>query len=458
MVDATLKIELSRDLKLTDIPETIKSELIGKLTIPNPKWLENARMGRWNRNVPKLLRFFHRYKETLWIPRGYLRQLIMMCRRSNISYHIEDLRRKLPSVFLSFQGELKSFQKEAVEKMLSRDFGTLNSPTGSGKTVMGLFMIARRQQPAMVVVHTKDLAYQWIEQINHFLGIEESRVGLIGAGKKKIGDVITVALVQSLYRCADAVSKGIGHIIVDECHRTPSRTFTDAVTEFDAKYMLGLSATPFRRDNLSKLIFWHLGDVHHSVDKSHLIREGHILKAEIILRETDFEPYYDPVNSYSKMLLELTMSDDRNHLITMDVAKEIQKGEGVCLVLSDRKRHCETLQSLLRFKHHIDADLLTGDLSNEQRKNVLQRMKTGKVAAVVATGQLVGEGFDCPNLTTLFLATPIRFSGRVLQYLGRVLRPAADKKSARVYDYVDVKVGVLQSAAKHRQKVYDSMG
>jgi superfamily II DNA or RNA helicase len=457
MVDATLKIELSRDLKLTDIPETIKSELIGNLTIPNPKWLENARMGRWNRNVPKLLRFFHRYKETLWIPRGYLRQLIMMCRQNNISYQIEDLRRKLPSVLFSFQGELKSFQKEAVGKMLARDFGTLNSPTGSGKTVMGLFMIAHRQQPALVVVHTKDLAYQWIEQIKRFLGIEESHVGLIGSGKKKIGDAITVALVQSLYRCADDVSKRIGHIIVDECHRTPSRTFTDAVTEFDATYMLGLSATPFRRDNLSKLIFWHLGDVHHSVDKSYLIQEGHILKPEIILRETDFEPYYDPVNSYSKMLLELTMSDERNHLIAMDVVKEIQESAGICLVLSDRKRHCETLQSLLRYKHHIDADLLTGDLSNEQRKSVLQRIKSGEVAVVVATGQLVGEGFDCPNLTTLFLATPIRFSGRVLQYLGRVLRPAANKKGARVYDYIDVKVGVLQSAAKHRQKVYESM-
>ena len=177
MVDVTLKIELSRDLKLSDIPESLKSELIGKLTIPNPKWLENARMGRWNRNVPKLLRFFNRYKETLWIPRGYLRQLIIMCRHYKIPYQMEDHRRKLPSVDFSFQGELKPFQQRAVKKMLARDFGTLNSPTGSGKTVMGLFMIAHRQQPALVVVHTKDLAYQWIEQINHFLGIPETHIG-----------------------------------------------------------------------------------------------------------------------------------------------------------------------------------------------------------------------------------------------------------------------------------------
>ena len=456
MVGVTLKIELSKDLKLSDIPEMLKTDLIDKLTIPNPKWLENARMGRWNRNVPKLLRFFHRYKDTLWIPRGYLRQLIILCRYHNISYRIIDIRRTLPGVNFSFRGDLKPFQKVAVEKMLTRDFGTLNSPTGSGKTVMGLFMIAKRQQPALVVVHTKDLAYQWIEQIERFLGIPESQIGLIGSGKNQLGDAITVALVQSLYRCADVVSKRIGHIIVDECHRTPSRTFTDAVTEFDARFMLGLSATPFRRDNLSNLIFWHLGDVHHSVNKSQLVEEGHILEAEIILRETDFEPYHDPVNSYSKMLLELTMNDARNHLISSDVAKEIQKGEGICLILSDRKRHCETLYSLLRYKYRVDAELLTGDLTNEQRKKVLQRVKTGAVQVVIATGQLVGEGFDCPDLTTLFLATPIRFSGRVLQYLGRVLRPATDKKSARVYDYVDVKVGVLQSAAKHRQKVYAS--
>ncbi len=457
MVDVTLKITLSKDLKLSDIPQALKVELIRKLTIPNPKWLENARMGRWNRNVPKQLRFFHRYKDTLWVPRGYLRQLIMMCRHYNIPYQIKDLRQTLQSANFSFQGGLKSFQQKAVDKMLAKDFGTLNSPTGSGKTVMGLFIIAHRQQPALVVVHTKDLAYQWIEQITRFLQIPESQIGLIGSGKKQIGNAITVALVQSLYRCADVVAKRVGHIIIDECHRTPSRTFTDAVTEFDTKFMLGLSATPFRRDNLSNLIFWHLGDVHHSVDKSHLIAEGHILEAEIILRETDFEPYHDPVNSYSKMLLELTMNDERNHLIASDVVKEIQKSKGICLVLSDRKRHCETLLALLRYKHRINADLLTGDLSTEQRKKVLHRLKTDAVPVVIATGQLVGEGFDCPNLTTLFLATPIRFSGRVLQYLGRVLRPADNKKSARVYDYVDAKVGVLQSAAKHRQKVYATM-
>jgi superfamily II DNA or RNA helicase len=277
---------------------------------------------------------------------------------------------------------------------------------------------------------------------------------LIGGGKKAPGEVITIALVQSLYKCVDEVAENIGFLVVDECHRCPSRTFTEAVTGFDSRYMLGLSATPWRRDKLSKLIFWHLGDVHHEVDKKHLIQTGNVLPAEVIVRETDFKPYHDPVNEYSKMLAELTADKDRNILIAGDVARETANNTGICLVLSDRKAHCENLRALLKFRFKIEADLLTGDLSMDERQMVIERLNQNKVKVVIATGQLVGEGFDCRDLSTLFLATPIRFSGRVLQYLGRVLRPAPGKKKARVFDYVDIRVDTLTRAAMARQKVY----
>jgi superfamily II DNA or RNA helicase len=341
-----------------------------------------------------------------------------------------------------------------VTIMGKKDFGTLSAPTGSGKTVMGLALIAQRRQPTVIVVHTKDLAFQWIQRIEEFLGIPADEVGLVGAGKKKIGERITVALVQTLYRCSGEVAPRIGHLVVDECHRTPSRTFTEAVTAFDCHYMLGLSATPWRRDKLQKLIFWHLGDMHHEVDKARLEAEGHILKADVVVRLTAFAPYFDPVNEYSKMLSELTADDERNRLIAADVAREASNANGVCLVLSDRKKHCETLQGILKFKHGVDAERLTGDLNNEARRKVLERIQNGQARVLVATGQLIGEGFDCPDLATLFLATPIRFSGRVMQYLGRILRPSEGKSVARVYDYVDERVPPLVSAAKARQRVY----
>ena len=446
---------LKNDLRLIDTPQQLRDSLIQKLKFPNPKYIENARMGRWNRGVKKELRFYQRLKgKRLSIPRGYIRQLITTCRKHGIDYTLEDNRRSLPPVKFTFKGRLRPFQQQAVERMLSREFGTLNSPTGSGKTIMALYVIADRKQPALIIVHTKDLARQWFERIEEFLGIGKTDIGLIGDGKKKIGKKITVALVQSLYKCTDEVAPRIGHLIVDECHRIPSRTFTEAVTDFDARYMLGLSATPWRRDNLSKLIFWHLGDVHHQVERQDLIRTGNVLPADVIFRETNFKPYYDPVHEYSKMLSELTVSDERNRLIAKDVADEATHREGVCLVLSDRKKHCESLWSILKFGYHLKADVFTGDLNVNQRQAVLDRLQSDKVQVLIATGQLIGEGFDCPNLSTLFLATPVSFSGRVIQYLGRILRPAPGKNRARVFDYVDVHVQPLLKAAKARKRTY----
>ncbi len=458
-VKGELAITIGSSLKLNHVPEGLMEQLTERFKMLNPKWLENERMGRWNRGTKKTLRFYRRFgKNGIVIPRGYARQLLLQLKREQVPYALDDTRRTLTEIDFAFTGTLKPFQTQAVEAMLKRDFGTLSAPTGSGKTVMGLYMIARRRQPAVVVVHTKDLAHQWIDRIETFLGIPAGEVGLLGAGKKKIGEKITVALVQTLYRMADEMAARVGHVVVDECHRTPSRTFTEAVKAFDSKYLMGLSATPWRRDKLSRLIFWYLGDVNHEVDKAQLEQAGHILKADVIFRPTAFEPYIDPINEYSRMLSELTCDDMRNRLIAEDVVKEAREGEGIGLVLSDRKKHCETLQGILRFKHGLYSDLLTGDLSNEERKKVMERLRQGKVNVLIATGQLIGEGFDCPDLSTLFLATPIRFSGRVMQYLGRILRPSDHKKTAKVYDYVDVRVAPLMSAARARQRVYGSDG
>ena len=450
-----LTIRIKENLQLSNVPPELMELLVANLQFTNPKWLENERMGRWNRGTPRLLKYYDKVGKTgLWIPRGYIRHLINKCRRQGIGFRIDDQRRSIKPVAFKFKGRLKSFQKIAVDEMLAKDFGTLSSATGSGKTVMALYIIARRKQPALIVVHTKDLAAQWVERIETFLGIASEAVGFIGGGKKVIGEKITVALVQSLYKCANEVAENIGFLVVDECHRCPSRTFTEAVSYFDSQFMLGLSATPYRRDQLSKLIFWHLGDQHHEVDKNQLIESGHVLPAKEIFRPTNFKTRHDPVTEYSKMLKELVGNTDRNKLIASDIAGEAARNDGVCLILSDRKAHCKNLQAMLRYLFKLESELLTGDIDIADRQKVIERINNGRVKIVIATGQLIGEGFDCKNLTTLFLATPIKFSGRLLQYLGRVLRPAAGKKYARVFDYVDVHVETLQKAADARKRVY----
>ncbi len=450
-----MKLVLSNQLHIQNPDPELSRMVCSRLRFQNPKWEENERMGRWNQNTPRYLEFYQkRANGDLILPRGYIRQLILLIRKHRLAYTLVDNRRILPEQSFAFAGTLRPFQQAAVEKMVQKEFGTLSAPTGSGKTVMALWLLAHRKQPALIVVHTKALANQWIQQIQNFLDISESQIGQIGDGKRQMERPITVALVQSLYKCAHAVRLHTGYLIVDECHRTPSRTFTEAVLAFDCRYMLGLSATPWRRDRLSRLIFWHLGDLHHQIEPTQLRREGHILQAEVLFRKTDFVPFHHPVSEYSKMLSELTANDARNRLIAGDIAEAAGAEAGVCLVLSDRKKHCKLLQNLLRYKHGVPAELLTGDLGAAQRNAVLEKLKKGEVKVLIATGQLIGEGFDCPALSVLFIATPVRFSGRLLQYLGRVLRPADGKKTAKVYDYVDLHVGPLLAAARARQGVY----
>ena len=450
----TLKVKNRVQLTPTDqIPDILVKQIKEHLTFINPAWIEHKKLGLSNWKTRRTLSFLRQYKDKLIMPRGFLPHLVGILRRAALDYELDDQRRVLPEVNFQFMGNLKDFQEEAVGAMSAWDFGTLAAPAGSGKTVMALALLAQRKQPTLIIVHTRELMDQWVERIATFLAVPAKEIGRIGAGKHNLGDRVTVGMVQTLYKCAAKVAPHIGHLVVDECHRVPSRTFTKAVTAFDTKYMLGLSATPWRRDGLSRLIFWHLGDKVHEVEEANLVEAGEILSADVFIRKTQFSPTCDPSEEYSRMLSELTKDPGRNALIVQDVADEVANGNGICLILTDRRAHCEALVDLL-VERGVEATLLTGDLANGERQRVVEALNSGKVKVLVATGQLIGEGFDCRKLSTLFLATPIKFNGRLLQYLGRVLRPATGKRKARVYDYLDP-VGVLQVAARARARVYD---
>lgn len=437
---------------LDRLPAPVLRQIKVRLTFENPRFVENERRGFSNWNVPPQIVGYQVDGDRLIILRGFARPLLQILQGAGVLFRVDDRRRSLPEVDFEFQGTLKDFQQEAIEAMDSRDFGTLSAPTGSGKTVMALALVARRRQPALIVVHTAELLRQWQERVQTFLAIPKAEIGQIGAGKVKVGDRISIGMVQTLAKVAREVAPHIGFLIIDEAHHCASKIFSEVVSHFNCQYMTGLSATLYRRDKLTRLIYWYLGDRVHEINKAALVDARHVLAATVTWRKTDFEPTYDTSEEYSKMLRELCEDQSRNALIIQDVAREANGG-GVILILSDRKSHCHTLVDLLAARG-IEAALLTGDLRPKARQQVVEDLNAGRVKVLAATGALCGEGFDCRELSTLFLATPIRFSGRLLQYLGRVLRPAPGKEQATVYDFVDVNVPVLVHAARCRATVY----
>ncbi len=367
---------------------------------------------------------------------------------------IKDRTRKLAPVDFTFAGKLHGFQEKAVQDVLSRRFGVLQSPTGSGKTVMALSVIAQRRQPTLIIVHGKELMNQWKERVVEFLGIPEAEVGLIGGGKHSIGGRVTIAIINSLYKCAVDVRDRFGFLVVDECHRSPSRTFSEAVGFFDSRFMLGLSATPYRRDGLTKLIHFFLGDRVHEIQERELQAMKQVMSPSLKIRETCFD--FDYCDDYQSMISALCQDGGRNILIERDIMRQARKGKGIALVISDRKDHCQVLYNKIK-SSGVEARLLTGAITNGNRKEIIKELNQGQAKALVATAQLIGEGFDLPELSAIFLCTPVKFSGRVKQYVGRILRTANGKRKATIYDYVDLP-GVLQASFNSRRYVYRELG
>ncbi|MDZ7642486.1 MAG: DEAD/DEAH box helicase [Desulfurivibrio sp.] len=417
---------------------TLKAEL----TLENPKYRDARKYGRWiGKQLKPRLYFYQQTPDGLLFPRGFARRAAHYCQQA--TGHpplIEDRRRELPFLELNFQGELRPYQEEARADILSRDFGILEAGTGSGKTVVACGIIAARQQPTIILVHTKELLYQWADRIQQFLGYQP---GLLGDGQREIKP-LTVAIVNSARSRLAELPGHFGQLCVDECHRVPAALFTDVVTAFDCRYMLGLSATAYRRDGLTRLINYYLGERVHRIETDELQRSGAILKAELIQRPTAFR--YPYRGNYQALLKALTGDRERNRLIAGDIAAEAAE-PGTILVVSDRVQHCETLAARLA-ELGVSNRALTGATPAEERNQLVKDLQQGEVRVLISTVQLIGEGFDCPGLRCLFLTTPIKFTGRLLQVVGRILRPAADKKP-RVYDYVDP-VGVLGYSAQSR--------
>lgn len=443
-----MNIKVTNEIEIPIINDKLTQIIKESLSIENSEWLWKIKNKQRMFNTQRFLHFYKDGKGSLILPRGYLSELTKILKDNEIDFDIQKEHILKPEIDLTFYGELRNYQQTSVDILLKRNEGVLCAPTGGGKTIIALKMIEQRRQPTIILVHTIDLVKQWIQRIKTFLHYD---AGIIGDGNFDIRPV-TVSTVQSLIKHLD-ILENFGYLINDECHKTGSRTYTDIISNFRGKYINGYSATPFRNDGLDKVIEWYCGNILYKIEPQELIKEGKIVGIEPIIRKTFFNTQLsDPAKQYSKLLSEISKDEARNQMIADDVIEEIRSGS-ICLILSDRKDHCRNLLDLIPDK--FGKALLMGDVDSSERDRIIADVNNGKIRALVATSKLIGEGFDCNNLSAVFLTMPIKYAGNIIQYLGRVMRPKEGKDRAYVYDYLDVSVPIMYGSFNSRLKVYE---
>jgi len=427
----------------------------------NPEFYKKQKMRLSTHSTPRVIACFDELPEHVALPRGCHDALETLLSEHGIASHFDDKREAGATTAFTFHGTLSDVQQQTVDELMRHDIGIFVAPPGSGKTVVGAWLAAARNCSTLVLVHRKPLLDQWVAQLSRFLDLPPKSIGTIGSGKSKATGVLDVAMMQSLVRkeeVADLVAD-YGQVIVDECHHLPAFSFERVLAEVKARYVVGLTATPYRRDGHQPIIHLQCGPTRFSFHRKQEPTEGAFTR-RLILRETDFTlSETDSEATIQEIYVRLTTDRQRNKLILDDIRQALTEGRSPIL-LTERKDHLEFFAGELReiVKHMI---VLQGGMGVKQRRKVMERLAAipgGEERLILATGRYIGEGFDDARLDSLFLALPFSWKGMLVQYAGRLHRLHPGKEEVRVYDYVDGAVPMLAKMHDKRMRGFRAMG
>ena len=439
-----------------DLPQPLANRLIRLAAFQNPEFYKNQGMRLPVWNIPRIIGCADNFPQYIGLPRGCLDDVLNLLKEHDIRPAFQDERISGSRIQCKFTGTLRDDQKTAVRQMLKHEVGVLCAPTGFGKTVIAAALIARRKVSTIVLVHRTDLLRQWQERLAAFLEVQKDGLGFIGGGRKRPSGRIDIAVMQSLARKDDSAEllDEYGQIIVDECHHLSAVSFEAILKQVKARYVLGLTATPVRRNGHQPIIFMQCGPIRHTAAKP----ETAPVQLEVWPNYPP-APEIPPESPIHEVFRILTNDRERNSRIVGDVVAAYRENRKV-LVLTERTEHLRLLQEALGERVE-DTFVLQGRLSKKQRSTILGELEALDDSAprvLLATGRLIGEGFDHPPLDTLVLAMPISWKGTLQQYAGRLHREHADKKDIRIYDYVEDDVPQLVRMWKKRQRGYQAMG
>lgn len=449
---------IQRDLKTVDFPQnsidivldsginfpiqSLSKSFISKLksfaSFENPqiKLLLSLRKPLYN--TPKYLKGYEESSEFLTLPRGLKEKLFEYLNYNLVKYKIIDNRvfEKIETKRILFT--LRAEQEDAIKEILKYDNSICVAPPGFGKTLIGAKIFEQRAVKTLIIVNKNMLLDQWISRFVDYFGYKKSDIGFLGKSQNRLNGNIDIATMQSLNNIPELV-ENYTQVIVDECHHIPALTFEQIVKNFKGKYILGLSATPNRKDELDPILYQQLGNISYEYKKP----KTHTNRLLVI--KTEFTSSAD---NYAAIINELVSNEDRNRQIVKTIKENINRK---ILLLSDRIEHLNLLENILK-EEKIDFVSVHGSQNKKEQVENMQKVKTSSL--ILATSSFFGEGIDFPHLNTIIFATPISFYGRLIQYLGRIGR---GNQECLAIDFLDSKNAMLNSTYKKRLEGYKAM-
>ena len=428
-------------------------------SLPNPKYYEAQKNRVSVYNIPRIQQLYREDESFIYLPRGCYEDLVKVLNFFGVEIIVKDNQTSGEMIMVSFNGKLKDYQKDGLDKLLKYDNGLFVARPSYGKTVTAIALIAELKLNTLIIVQNLTLLTQWKERLNTFLDVgydfkkEKDKFGQYSGSKKKLTNKIDVACIDSLLgEEGTELLKKYGVVILDEVHHIAATSYEQVVRKCYSKYLYGFTATPKRSDKNEKIIYKTIGDIRYQYkdDDSGLDK---ILKPEF----TSFTfSSIEKTTPYSDMLSALLLDEERNDRIVEDIKKALKEKKNI-IVLTDRIDHINVLKNKLSDTDNVFV--INGQLSTSEKKQFFQNVeRANKGFVIISTGKYIGEGFDEKKLDTLFIVSPFRWNGTLEQYVGRLHRLDENKEEVEVHDYVDINIKMFENMYHERLRGYKRLG
>lgn len=429
------------------------------LVIDNPEFIKKERLGLWTGGTVRKINLYEKNGNTLITPFGCVARL----RKQFSGFPFYS--RISPQKGFKYRSGISpyDYQEKAIQEALRAKNGIIVAPCGSGKTQIGLEIIARLGAKTLWLTHTQDLLNQSMSRAKSVF--ESWGYGTITGGKVDIGESITFATVQTMSKLDLTQYRDTWDcVIVDECHRcigSPTRVmqFYKVLSHIACRYKFGLTATPKRADGLQKSMFALLGDIIAEVPSEAVKSTTCPVFVDVV--ESPYIPdpkkvtMADGTINYASLINDMTSNQERFEMVVYFINK-LESGAPI-LVLANRVEYLERLTKACDKKAVCLSSMGNSKAAKADRKDALQKLNSGELDVVFATYQLAKEGLDVPNLRYVIFATPEKDATTVAQAAGRVGRKAEGKEQGTVIDFVD-NFGMFYGWYKKRRAVYKKNG